>query len=163
MVTWADFVTEAPELAVVGEELFGRTGLALVGTSRKDGSPRISPCEPFIIDGDLYLGMMWQSRKALDLIRDPRCVVHSTVSDKEGTDGEFKAYGRALDVPEPHRRARYGDVLEAQTDWRPSEPYHLFTLDITSVGFCRFGAGKQVIRRWRPGGPEDPLEERGAP
>jgi hypothetical protein len=160
MVTWAEFTSEAPELAALGDEMFTRTGLALVGTSRKDGSPRISPCEPFFIDGDMYLGMMWQSRKALDLVRDPRCVVHSTVSDKAGTEGEFKAYGVARDVPEPERRERYCDVLEEAAGWRPSEPFHIFTLDITSVGYCRFTGEVQVIRRWRPGGPEAPVEEK---
>jgi hypothetical protein len=160
MVTWSNFRAEAPELAALGEELFGRTGLALVGTSRKDGSPRISPCEPYIIDGDLYLGMMWQSRKALDLERDPRCVVHSTVSDKQGSEGEFKAYGLARNVPEPERRERYCDVLEKEIDWRPTEPFHVFSLDVTEVGYCRFGDGIQVIRRWRSGGPEQPIEEK---
>lgn len=163
MVTWAAFTAEAPELGAIGSELFGRTGLALVGTSRHDGSPRISPCEPYFIDGDLYLGMMWQSRKAVDLLRDPRCVVHSTVSDKQGTEGEFKVYGTAHDVPEPERRTRYGDTLEQQLDWRPTEPYHLFTLDITQVGYCRFDGEVQVIRRWRPGGPEAPIEEKKQP
>ena len=47
--------------------------------------PRISPVEPLIADGHLYLGMMWRSRKALDLLRDPRCTVHSTVSERNGT------------------------------------------------------------------------------
>jgi hypothetical protein len=163
MVTWAEFTSQAPELAALGTALFERTGLSLVGTSRKDGSPRISPCEPYFIDGDLYLGMMWQSRKALDLVRDPRCVVHSTVSDKQGTEGEFKAYGLARDVPEPDRRTRYGDTLERQLDWRPSEPYHLFVLDITSVGYCRFDGTTQVIRRWRAGAPELPIEEKPTP
>ena len=48
-----------------------------------------------MFDGQLALGMMWRSMKALDLLRDPRCVVHSVVSDKDGTEGEFKVYGRA--------------------------------------------------------------------
>ena len=160
MVTWAAFRQEAPELAELGEERFGHTGLALVGTSRKDGSPRISPCEPYIIDGDLYLGMMWQSKKALDLVRDPRCVVHSTVSDKLGTEGEFKAYGLAVDVPEPERRQSYCTTLQEQIGWSPEGDFHLFALDLTAVGYCRFGDGTQVVRRWRPGGPEAPIEER---
>lgn len=163
MVPWSQLHDEAPELGRLADELFGRTGLALVGSTRADGWPRISPCEPFVIDGDLYLGMMWQSRKALDLVRDPRCVVHSTVADKAGTEGELKAYGRAVDVPEPDRRERYRATLEAQTGWRPSEPFHLFALDLTEVGYCRFHDGTQVIRRWRPGGPEAPIEEKEAP
>src|SRR5687768_2535458 len=134
MVTWSEFQEEAPDLCGVGEELFARTGLALIGSSRKDGSPRISPCEPYVIDGDLYLGMMWQSKKALDLVRDPRCVVHSTVSDKKGTEGEFKAYGRAVDVPEPARRQAYCRTLQEQLGWAPEGDFHLFALDLTAVG-----------------------------
>jgi hypothetical protein len=163
MTTWADFEAAAPELAALGRELYERTGLALIGSVRRDGSPRISPCEPYWFDGDVYLGMMWQSRKALDLVRDPRCVMHSTVSDKAGTEGEFKAYGLARDVPELDRREKYCVILEEQIDWRPTEPFHLFTLDLTEVGYCRFGDGSQVIRRWRPGGPELPTEEKDTP
>ena len=90
---------------------FGRTGLALVGTLRRDGWPRISPVEPFIANGQLYLGMMWRSVKALDLLRDPRCVVHSTVSDRDGTEGEFKVYGRAREVNDPDELRIFGDAV----------------------------------------------------
>ena len=69
---WNEFATAAPELARLGEERFEKWGLCLVGTIRKDGSPRISPVEPLITGGKLYLGMMWRSKKALDLIRDSR-------------------------------------------------------------------------------------------
>lgn len=54
---WEAFRQRAPELAALGEERFERTGLALVGTLRKDGRPRISPVEVSITDGELYLGM----------------------------------------------------------------------------------------------------------
>ncbi len=84
-MNWQGFAAVAPGLAAMGEERFERTGLALVGTLRKDGWPRISPVEPYIVDGELMLGMMWRSRKALDLLRDPRVVVHSTTCNREGT------------------------------------------------------------------------------
>jgi len=67
-MTWDEFKRSAPEMAGLGEERFERTGLVLVGTIRKDGWPRISPVEPLIVDGDLSLGMMWQSKKAKDLL-----------------------------------------------------------------------------------------------
>ena len=95
---WGEFKRDAPELAALGEERFERTGLVLVATLRKNGWPRISPVEPLITDGHLYLGMMWQSRKALDLLRDPRCTVHSTISDRHGSEGEFKVYGIGREV-----------------------------------------------------------------
>jgi hypothetical protein len=149
-VNWQGFATEAPELASLGEERFDETGLCLVGTLRRDGSPRISPVEPYIVDGELLLGMMWRSQKALDLVRDPRVVVHSTQCDREATGGDFKLYGRALDAPDPKTRARYGDATEARIDWRPDEPFHLFLVYIESAGFISFGE-KRVAMRWRRG------------
>ena len=86
--TWQQFAAQSPELAAIGEAQFARTGLALVGTFRRDGWPRISPVEPFIVDGLLYLGMTWRSVKALDLLRDPRCVVQTrspTVKARRGS------------------------------------------------------------------------------
>src|SRR6266576_5277939 len=98
---WEEFASAAPELAELGAERFDKAGLSLVGTLRADGSPRISPVEPQFADGELMLGMMWQSRKARDLLRDPRVVVHSVVANKDGSEGDFKAYGRVRDVPDP--------------------------------------------------------------
>ncbi|HEY4948336.1 MAG TPA: pyridoxamine 5'-phosphate oxidase family protein, partial [Acidimicrobiales bacterium] len=98
----------------------------LVGTLRANGWPRISPVEPLIVDGGLYLGMMWQSRKALDLLGDPRCVVHSTVTDRAGTEGDVKVYGRAVPVDDAGARERYCRALEARIGWRPEEDFHLF-------------------------------------
>ena len=112
---WCQFERLEPDLARLGEERFDRTGLALVGTIRADGWPRISPVEPLITDGELYLGMTWRSRKALDLLRDSRCAVNSTVSDRHGTEGELKVYGRAVDVTDPERRSRYEAALREKT------------------------------------------------
>ncbi len=148
-MNWQEFAATAPELAVIGEQCFVRTGLALVGTLRRDGWPRISPVEPYIVDGELMLGMMWRSRKALDLLRDPRVVVHSTTSNRQGTDGDFKLYGRAVNEADPKRRQGYADALEAKIDWRPKEPYHLFSVDIVSAAFVVFGK-ERFGMRWTP-------------
>ncbi len=40
-MNWKEFKSAAPELAARAEELFESTGVLLVGTVRKDGSPRI--------------------------------------------------------------------------------------------------------------------------
>ena len=56
------------------ESLFEATGVVLVGTIRKDGSPRISLVEVLITGGKLYLGMMWQSLKARYWNRSLSCV-----------------------------------------------------------------------------------------
>jgi hypothetical protein len=154
---WEEFAAACPELASLGEERLRARELCLLGTLRKNGYPRISPVEPEFVDGDLMLGMMWQSPKALDLLRDPRCVVHSVVSDREGTEGDFKLYAEAHDVQEPASRQRYRETIKARIDWEPEEPnYHLFALDIDSAGFVVFGENpyglawdrQRGLRRW---------------
>ena len=145
---WSEFEKAAPEIAQLGEERFDRSGVVLVGTVRKDGSPRISPVEPLITQGQLFLGMMWRSKKALDLIRDPRCVVHSTISNRDGSEGEFKLRGRALDVPDPDMREGYSEALYEKIEWRPKDLYHLFSVDIESAAFIVYQNDEQSVRRW---------------
>ena len=89
-MTWDELAHACPEIAELARARFVREQLVLVGTIRKDGSPRISPCEVDLAAGHLFLGMMWKSKKALDLRRDPRVVVHSVTCDREGTDGDVK-------------------------------------------------------------------------
>jgi hypothetical protein len=150
MATWAEFQSARPDLAALGEERFDRTGLILLGTIRADGRPRISPVEPVITDGRLYLGMMWQSRKARDLLRDPRCVVHNTVGDREGKDGEFKVYGRATPIDDADDRERYCQALFAKIEWRPEgDEWHLFAIEVDEVVFQQFGDDVgHVTQRW---------------
>jgi hypothetical protein len=154
---WDEFAALCPELAQLGEERLRTRELCLVGTLRRNGWPRISPVEPDFAVGELMLGMMWRSPKAFDLLRDPRLVVHSVVSSRMGTDGDFKLYGRAVDVHEPERREAYRAAIKARLDWAPDEPhYHLFAVDIESAGFVIFGDERyglawdpeRGLRRW---------------
>ena len=148
--SWQQFVDAAPGLAGRGAAVFGRTGLALVGTLRRDGWPRISPVEPFIVDGRLCLGMMWLSRKAQDLRRDPRCVVHSAVADREGGEGEFKVYGRAVEVTDVGERGRFADAVYAAIGYRLQEPeFHCFAIAIESVAFSELRDGEFHRQLWR--------------
>lgn len=149
-MNWSEFKLESPELAALGEERFERTGLVLVGTIRKDGWPRISPVEPLIFEGQLYLGMMWQSRKALDLLRDPRCAVNSIVSDKEATEDDFRLFGVAVEENDLEVRSRYCEALFEKIGWRPQEPeYHLFAIDILSAASIRFENEEMKHTIWR--------------
>ncbi|MGK2966399.1 MAG: pyridoxamine 5'-phosphate oxidase family protein [Tepidiformaceae bacterium] len=146
---WAAFEGLEPELAALGRERYAGTGIAMLGTVRRDGSPRVTPLEVFIVRGELMLGMMWQSMKALDLVRDPRIVVHSVVTAKAGTDGEFKLRGRGKGVTDPELREAYGDVLWEEQQWRPEEPYHLFAVDIEEVAYVVFEGEEKRVRLWR--------------
>ena len=80
---WTDLEQAQPRLAELGRQRLIEPGVVLVATSRGDGSPRIGAIEPLVLDGRLWLGMMWQSTKARDLLRDPRILVH-TVAERLG-------------------------------------------------------------------------------
>jgi hypothetical protein len=149
-MNWNRFMADVPELANLAEARFRKDGLCLLGTLRKDGSPRISPCELDFAADELLLGMMWRSRKALDLLRDPRIVVHSVTRDREGIEGDVKLYGRAIDIATPDVRQAYRDAIRARIGWAPDEPeYHLFALDIGSAGYIVFGDDRHALT-WDP-------------
>jgi hypothetical protein len=143
-VIWERFEAAAPELAAVGRTQFEQSGVALIGTLRKDGSPRISCVEPCILDGVLYLGMMWQSRKALDLLQDPRLVLHNTVCTSTGDEVEFSLWGRAIEIHDPQVRSRY---RSERTSWQEPQ-FHLFSLDIESASLVEYGGGEQAVSVW---------------
>lgn len=155
MVDWQTFAQSEPELAGVGMAAFERTGLVLLGTLRHDGSPRISPVEHMFLEGQVLLGMMHRSKKALDLLRDPRCTLHAAIANKDGhSDPEFKLNGRAIDMTDPSVRERYGDRWFELSKWRPPEPYHLFSIDIANVSYTRYegSSGAQYLWTWPDGG-----------
>lgn len=93
MASWDEFELQAPALAALCFQRFKSTDLLMLGTLRKDGFPRISPIEWVIYEGELALGGIWQAKKALDLLRDPRCTIHSTTSNKDGKQGDAKLWG----------------------------------------------------------------------
>jgi len=153
-MNWAEFAQAAPDLARFGEERFKASGLALVGSVRKDGLPRISFVEPLIVDGQLYLGMMYRSRKALDLLRDPHCLVQTTVRDREDSAGELKLRGHAVQIDDAGAVERYCQALKEAIDWRPEGQFHLFALDIESATYIKYlENGDQQLIEWRPGAP----------
>jgi len=136
---WASFAAATPELAALGSERYLRRDLCMIGTLRPNGWPRISPCELDFVGDELLLGMMWQSPKALDLLRDDRCVLHSCVCDRDGTEGDFKLYARARIVEEPELWRDYRAAVKARIDWEPASEYHLFAVEVESAGFLVFG------------------------
>ena len=143
---WEEFAEACPQIADRAAERFRRQELCMLGTVRGDGSPRISPCELDFAEGQLFLGMMWQSRKALDLLRDPRCVLHSCTTDRMGTEGDAKIYARATDVQDPVIREAYREAVKARIDWALDEPsFHAFSIDVHAAAFISFAEPKTVI------------------
>jgi hypothetical protein len=146
-VRWEQFEASAPDLAGLARAEFERYGMVLVGTLRKDGSPRISSVFPHILDGELCLGMMWRSRKAVDLLRDPRLVLHNPVCTNRGDEVELGLHGRAVVIDDDEVRHRYVQDLP---EWGERD-FHLFTVDIESVGLIRYAGGEQHVKVWPRG------------
>src|SRR5207245_11850 len=103
----------APDLAPLARARFEATGLGLLATLRRDGSPRISGIEPLFTSDELWLGMMPGSRKVTDLLRDPRFALHSATEDKQVTHGDARISGRALVVEDEPTMASFRRAFEA--------------------------------------------------
>jgi len=145
-MNWTTFQETVPELARLTEERFGRNGVALLGTLHKDGSPRISPVEPLLAEGELLLGLMWHSTKALDLLRDPRCTLHSAITSLEGTEGECKLDGRATQATDPGVQSKHQEVFRQH--WAEQAPalFHVFAVDVERAAFITYEPASNQMR-----------------
>ena len=148
MATWTELEAAAPELARPARLRFTEARVALLGSIRADGAPRISPVEPYFFGGHLIFGSMGWSGKTRDLLRDSRCVLHSPVSSPDGREIEVKIHG---DVSECDDRVRE----ECREGWwikLPPSSARIFTLDIREavlVGWDPEG-GRMEVKSWTP-------------
>jgi len=146
MPSWSDFEAAAPELAArVRARLDAHTHKTLA-TVRRDGSPRISGTETELREGELWIGSMWQARKAHDLQRDPRFALHSGSADPPDWEGDAKLAGIAEEITDPER------VKEIHGEMAPSGPSHLFRLDVREVSTVGLDPSRTalLIEVWSP-------------
>ena len=148
MASWRDVEAQAPELSASAKGyLTAHTHLTLA-TLRRDGSPRISGTEIILADGEIWLGSMPRSMKALDLRRDPRFADHSGSDDPgAGWNGDAKFAGRVEEVED---EARKREIVGGKA---PPGPMHLFRCDITELVTVRLGepADHLLIDSWHEG------------
>jgi hypothetical protein len=152
---WSELASAQPALAELGQRKLLDPGVVLVVTIRRDATPRLSPVEPFVLDGELWLSMLLDSRKAKDLLRDPRILVHNVITGRDGGEGGFKVRGTAQAHSDPDLQRRYSDAVAESLGWRPVPgKFHLFAVDIGDVTFIRYddATGDQFVARWPDGG-----------
>jgi Pyridoxamine 5'-phosphate oxidase len=136
VASWSDIEREAPELTALARGLLDALTHKTLATLRRDGSPRISGTELEISDGELWLGSMWRSVKALDLLRDPRFALHSGSPDPDaGWQGDAKLAGLAEDVTAPDATS------------------HRFRLDVRELVVVHLDEPREhlVIEAWHEG------------
>jgi hypothetical protein len=136
-VAWHEFAASAPEFAARIEAALRRQKHMTMATLRRDGAPRISGTEVDLSDGELFLGMGPESRKARDLLRDPRIAIHGPTADPPedpgGWVGEAKVSGRAVEAP--------------------AEGYLRFRIELEEAVFTHLNeAGDRLmVEAWHPG------------
>ncbi|MEU6554058.1 pyridoxamine 5'-phosphate oxidase family protein [Streptomyces sp. NPDC046915] len=148
-MTWESFSAAEPEFAKTVEERFGAFTHHVLATLRADGSPRTSGLEVRFLDGQLWLGMMPGSLKALDLRRDPRFALQANPGEGTGLGGgDVRIGGRAVEVDDPAVKGAYTEKVE------PPEPFHLFRTELTEVVRTYVEDDTYlVVQVWKPGEP----------
>jgi len=146
--SWSEFAAAAPELAAAIEARFAAHKHALLATIRRDGSPRISGLETTFRDGELWLAMMSDARKAADLRRDPRFALHAAPVDLDLVDGDAKVNGQAIPVTDAETIARFAGTFEQQP---PTSGVALYRADVTAASLTRVEGDWLVIDFWRAG------------
>ncbi len=146
MPSWSDFEAAAPELAADVRARLEAHKHKTIATLRRDGSPRISGTEATLADGELWIGSMWQARKALDLQRDPRFALHSGSDEPDDWSGDAKLAGVVEEITDEAR------VRERNGEAGANGPSHLFRLDLREVSTVSLNAerNKLIIRSWTP-------------
>jgi hypothetical protein len=141
MANWAQFEAEAPALAQAVRAAFAVGKHCTMATVRADGGPRISGTEVEFVDGEVYLGMGHDTRKAMDLRRDPRVAVHSPTADPQ-PDGSWAGEGKVSGAVEQ---------VATPSDYPPGGIR--MRVSLTSAVFTGLTEDRRQlrIRLWRPG------------
>jgi hypothetical protein len=145
MPGWTDFEAAAPALAAAVRGRLDAHKHKTIATIRRDGSPRISGTESTFRDGELWIGSMWQARKAKDLQRDPRFALHTGSDEPPEWTGDAKLAGVVEEISDPDR-------VQEINEGAPPGPSHLFRLDVTEVSLVSLNAARNglVIDVWTP-------------
>ena len=136
MARWEEIAAAEPEFAGAAQAFMDAGTHKTIATLRSDGSPRISGIEAQFVEGDLWFGSMLRAVKALDLLRDPRCALHSM--SPNDWKGDAKIAGRAIEATAPHD---------------PESDAHYFRADIDEVVLIRLRDDRKalVIESWHEG------------
>jgi len=150
---WSGIAASEPALGAVAQDALIGPGVLLVGTVRRDGSPRISGAEPLVMDGELLLSMMRDSAKAADLARDRRILLHNIVTGP-GPAAEVKIRGTVRAASDPGLQRRYAELVATRLGWRPVPgEFTLLAVDVEDVAYIGFDPETrgQHVARWPAG------------
>ena len=155
MRTFAELQQLAPEVAGPIHDRIKTTGIGLLGTIRRDGSPRVSPIEVADHNGRLYVGMMPGSQKARDVERDPRVALLTPVGDRGDVGGEGKLFGRLQRITDTSQADEVLVAAAAEAGFDPEavRGSPVFELLIDGAAWQRVDQDAWTTVSWREGEP----------
>jgi hypothetical protein len=146
---WRDLELGAPDIARLGTARLNGARVALLGTLRRDGSPRISPVEPYFAAGHLLVGPWPGPERQPTCGETPRYVLHSAVTGPDTGEGELKLYGSAVEAGQKLRDAT------AAAWWQgwPVDKAIVFSLHIEQAVFIDWDTahGLMTVHQWSAG------------
>ena len=157
MTTWDEFTAAAPRISAIFARRHRATGnLCLLGTLRSDGFPRISPVEPRMFEGEMWVVGMPGTTKFRDLARDPRFTLHTATVDTQVGDGDAKVWGRVRDVRDPALHRGFAEDLYAESgfDLRGQTFDQFLAADLEGASSVEIVDGHMDVTIWRAGEPE---------
>ncbi|MBF6327731.1 pyridoxamine 5'-phosphate oxidase family protein [Nocardia transvalensis] len=157
---WAAFEKAAPALARRVRDGLARSGFGLVGTIRRDGTPRISPVEVHLVGAQLMLVMVADTQKVRDLVRDPRVLVQTPVTDPDTPEDEIALRGRVHEITDAQQRVATAETVHAHSGWRPRDSWRLFAVDLDSVSCMQWRNDELRLMRWDTAHGLRPTERR---
>jgi hypothetical protein len=145
---WSEVAEATPELAAAVQERFEAHAHHVIATLHADGRPRVSGTNVMFDDGYMWMGSMPDSRRGADLLRDPRCALHSAPLDEELGEGSGDARVEALaarlpdDVAIALLREAWGEDATIDGD--------MMELRITSMSLVTVEGEEMRVRSWSP-------------
>lgn len=157
MTSLTDIAAVEPDLAERALAILTSTTNGVLGTIRADGSPRLSGIDPFLADGEIWIGSMPGARKADDLKRDPRMSLHGIPWEsrriKEGAtdpgDADVKLTGRAILATAAEKSAAFA-AFAADRGFEPpdADASDAFRLDLDSLVVVSVADDQLVVDTW---------------
>ena len=156
MASFADIEKVEPDLADRVRAILSSTINAVLGTVRRDGSPRLSGADPYFHAGQLRIWSMPRARKGQDLRRDPRVAVHSIPWDsrklRDGAadvgEADAKVSGAAVLVSDAGAVSAFRAWLKSERGVEPPEDWDLFTIDIDALTVVSVDNGQLLVDQW---------------
>ncbi len=147
VVSWADFEQDASDLAQRVRARMESHRHVVMGTLRRDGSPRLSGMEAPIRSGHLWLAMTPGSLKASDLRHDPRFALHSAPDSERLPDGDARIAG-IVAVADSTQQAEF--IAGHRYPIEDPSSMELFTARIGRVVLVRVDGDRLLIESWTP-------------